>query len=182
MGKEKKEKKEEQSENKKDKNKDNREKTKNNITKSKISRYVYENILIAVAIMIYFILINFTYLRIDEEILSIVLKIFSGIILILSLILIEIAYKRDSGKIAINGLELLVLAGYTLSITHVVQVAQVSFTDYILISSYSFSTYYLLKAVIVFTKERREYLKSFNDIHEIVKNEPIKKEAKKKNK
>lgn len=165
---------------KKEETKKYKKKTKKQILKHKISRSVYENILIAVAIMIYFILINFAYLRVDEELLSLGLKIFSGIILILSLTFIETAYKRDSGKIAINGLELLVLSGYTLSIMHVVQVSQLSFTDYVLISSYCFSTYYLLKAVIVFTKERREYLKSFNDIHEIVKNEPVKKEAKKK--
>ena len=147
----------------------------------KISDAVFENILIAVAIMIYFILINFAYYRIEEETLLLGLKILSMLVLGLSIIVIEIAYKKDNGKIAINGIELLVLAGYTLSIAHVVEAQKLEFANYILISSYIFSIYYLLKAIIIFTKERRDYLKSFSDIREIVENKPIKKEAKKKN-
>ena len=57
---------------------------------------------------------------------------------------------------------------------------KIVFEDYILITSYIFSLYYILKAIIIFTKEKREYLKSLSDIREIVDIKPIKKEAEKR--
>ena len=149
--------------------------------KQKISENVFENILIAVAIMLYFILINFSYYRLEENFLVIELKVLSAIVLILGIIFLEKAYHKDSGKIAINAIELLFLSGHTLSIMHVVEVNNFIFTDYILISSYIFSVYYLVKSIIIFTKERREYLKSLSDIREIVDIKPTKKDAEKRN-
>ena len=70
----------------------------------------------------------------------------------------------------------------TLSIAHVVEAQKLDFDTYILVSSYIFSIYYLFKAIFVYTKERKEYLKSLSDIKEIVSNEPIKKEATKRTK
>jgi hypothetical protein len=149
--------------------------------KQKISEDVFENILLAVAVMLYFIVINFSYYRLDEDVLIIGLKILSSIVLALGIIFLEVAYHKDSGKLAINAIEILFLSGYTLSIMHVVEVKNFVFANYILVSSYVFSVYYLTKSIIVFTKERREYLKSLSDIREIVNIKPAKKEAEKRN-
>lgn len=146
----------------------------------KVNEKVFENIIIAVAILLYFILINFSYYRLEENNLVIGLKIISMMVLLLSIIIFEIAYKKDSGKIAIYGIEILVLASHALSIMQVVEIAKLNFTTYILISSYAFVIYYILKAVILYTIDKRNYLKSLSDIKEIVNNEPIKKEATKK--
>ena len=115
----------------------------------KISKNIFENILIAVAIMIYFILINFSYYEVSSTNLILGLKILSIVVMCVGIIILEIAYKKDNGKIAINGIEMLILAGYTLSIVHVITIKKISFTHYILISSFAFAIYYILKAVIV---------------------------------
>lgn len=148
----------------------------------KISERVFENILIAVAIMLYFIMINFSYYRFEENVLILELKILSSIILALGIIILEVAYNRDNGYIAIHALEILVLSGFSLSIKHVVETKNFTFSNYILISSYIFSAYYLIKSVVIHTKETKEYLKSFSDIREIVDIKPIKKEAEKRKK
>lgn len=150
--------------------------------KKVINRNVYENILLAVTIMLYFILINFAYYNIGEISLILGLKIASTVLLILGIIFIEIAYNKENGKIAFHAIELLVLSGFTLSIKHIVEIRNLDFPDFIVLSSYVFSIYYIFKAVILYTKERREYLKSLSDIREIVDIKPIKKEAKKTNK
>ena len=146
----------------------------------KISEKVFTNILIAIAIMLYFIVINFSYFRLENDIFILGLKILSFIVLGIGIIFLEIAYKKDSGKIAINAIEILVLACFTISIKHIVEVKKIVFEDYILITSYIFSLYYILKAIIIFTKEKREYLRSLSDIREIVDIKPIKKEAEKR--
>lgn len=148
--------------------------------RKKVNEKIFENIIIAVAIMLYFIIINFSYYRIDESSLIIGLKIVSMVILLLSIIIFEIAYKKDSGKIAIYGIEILVLASHALSIMQVVEIAKIKFTTYIVISAYTFVIYYILKAIILYTIDERNYLKSLSDIKDIVNNEPIKKKASKK--
>ena len=130
--------------------------------------------------MVYFIAINFIYYKLEKSTLLLILKILSMTILAIGIILLEIAYRKDSGRRAINAIEILILAGHTLSIAHVVQVQKFGFANYILVSSYLFSVYYLFKAICTYTKEKRDYLKSLSDIKEIVANDPVKKVATKK--
>lgn len=145
-----------------------------------IRKKVFENLIIAIAVMLYFIVINFSYLRMEEEMLEKGLKIASLITLFFSIILWEIAYHKDSGKIAIHGIEILILAFHTLTIWQIVNKMNISFDTYILFSTYAFAIYYILKSILIYTNEKRKYLKSLSDIHEIVSKEPIKKEAKKR--
>ena len=147
-----------------------------------IRKKIFENIIIAIAIMIYFIIINFSYLRMDESILLQGIKIASIVILFFSIIIFEVAYRKDSGRIAINGIEVLVLAIHTLTIWTVINRFKIEFDTYVLISTYTFAIYYILKSIIIYTIEKKKYLDSLSDIHEIVSNEPIKKEAKKRKK
>ena len=65
---------------------------------------------------------------------------------------------------------------------NVVEVSAIDFNVYIVTSSYLFSIYFVFKSMIIYTIEKRKYLKSLSDIKQIVINEPIKKEAKKNNK
>ena len=147
---------------------------------NKVSFNVYKNILIAIMIMIYFIIINTLYYKLENSMLLNILKVLSIVILVFGIIVLEIAYRKDKGGLAINSIEIIVLAGHTLSIAHIVQLKKFEFANYILVSSYIFSIYFILKSIIIFTKERRDYLNSLSDIKEIVANEPIKKTATKK--
>ena len=96
--------------------------------KKKLSDSIFENIIIAVAIMLYFIIINFSYYRIDDYIVLMGLKISSIIILLISILIFEIAYKKDNGTIAIYGIEILVLSIYVLLIPHIIERANLEFT------------------------------------------------------
>ena len=145
-----------------------------------IRKKVFENIIIAIAIMLYFIIINFSYLRMEENILLQGIKIASIIILFLSIAIFELAYHKDSGRIAINGIEVLILAIHTLTIWTVINRLKIEFDKYVLFSTYAFAIYYILKSIIIYTVEKKKYLDSLSDIHEIVNNEPVKKEAKKR--
>lgn len=145
-----------------------------------IRKKIFENLIIAVAIMLYFIVIHFTYLRLEENILLNITKTASLIVLFLSIAIFEIAYHKDSGKITIYGIEILVLSIQTLTIWNVINKIDTSFQTYIVFSAYAFAIYYILKSMLIYTNEKRKYLKSLSDIHEIVSNEPIKKEAKKR--
>ncbi len=146
-----------------------------------INKELFTNICMAISVMIYYIFINLGYANIELDIFKIDLKVFSMIILGITIILFENAYKKESSKLAIIGIECLILASHTLSAIHVTTIFNFYFKYYILTSSYCFAIYYVLKDIIIYTKERRNYLNSLSDISEIIKKEePRKKEASKK--
>lgn len=147
-----------------------------------ILKKMFGNLLRAVGIMLYFIILNLAYSTMKQERLIGDIEIFAGAFLIVGIILLEMSYKKDNGSIAISGIECLLLSLHSLSIMHVITLFKYDFRFYLLTSSYIFSIYYVLKAIVLYTKGRREYLKSLSDISEIVKkDDPVIKEAKKQN-
>lgn len=146
-----------------------------------ILKKIFKNLLRAVGIMFYFIILNLAYSTMKQERLVGDIEVFAGAFLVVGIVLLEKAYKRDDDSMGITGVECLFLALHSLSIMHVITMFQYDFRFYLLTSSYVFSIYYVLKSIILYTKGRREYLNSLSDISEIVKKEePIKKEAKKR--
>lgn len=146
-----------------------------------ILKEIFKNVLKAIGLMIYFIVLNMAYSSMKHERLIEDIKVFAGAFLLVGLIMLEKAYKEDKGEPALTGIELLVISLHSLSIMHVITMFKYEFQYYLLTSSYVFAIYYIFKSIILYTKEKRAYLKSFSDISEIVKkDEPVKKEAKKR--
>lgn len=149
--------------------------------KNKLYKKLFKNIMIAIIISIYFIFLNLGNINIDKNIFLTDIKVFSIIILGISIIIFEKAYKKDSGELTINAIEILVLACHTLSLIYVTNIFKFDFKYYVLTSSYIFSIYYIFKDIIIYTRENRKYLKQLSDIPDIVKKEkPTKKKATKK--
>lgn len=144
---------------------------------------VFVELIKAVAIMAYFLMLIIAYGKMRQERLIGDIKVFSGAFLLIGILLLEVAYRNDKGKTAISAIETIVLSIHTLSIMHVITILKYDLKTYLVISSFGFAIYYILKAVIIYIKDKKEYLDSLNDISEIVrKDEPIKKEAKKRKK
>jgi len=141
---------------------------------------IFKNILRAIGVMCYFMILNYAYTRMNIERLTGDIEVFSGTFLVLGILALEEAYKKDSGQIAVTAIELIVLSIHSLSIMHITTLFKYDFRVYLLTSSYIIAIYYVLKAIIIYTKERKSYLKGLSDIPEIVKEEePVKKEARK---
>lgn len=147
-----------------------------------INKKVFENVIIAIILMIYFIVINYLNNILNVEKINLILKIISMVLMTLGIVIFEIAYKKESGKLTINGIEAIIIAAHTLSTSYVVKVNDFYFNNYILVSSYIVSIYYIMKSIIVYTNEKKKYLNSLSDIKEIVNDKPQKKEATKKKK
>ena len=147
----------------------------------KILKQIVENLLKAIMIMFYFILLNLAHSTMKQERLIGDIEVFASVFLILGIVFLERAYQKDKGNIAITAIEFLVLSLHSLSIMHVITMFKYDFKLYLLTSSYIFSIYYVLKAIVFCIKGKREYWHSISDISEIVKKEePVKKEAKKR--
>ena len=143
---------------------------------------IRKNILKSIGIVFYFAVIYLAFTRMRIERLSGDIKIFAGLFLIFGIGMIEKSYKNESGLDAITATELIVLAFHSLSLIYVTKIFEIEFGIYLLYSGVTFSIYYIIKGIVLYTKGKREELKKLSDISEIVKEEPVKKEATKKNK
>ena len=129
-------------------------------------------IIYAIIVLIYFVFLN----GISKlQNFNLYVKISYIMLILISIIMFEIVYKKGKKHLMVSGIELIILAIHTL----LVERSQVS----IISTSYIWPTYYCLKAVIIYTQENRRKLKQISDIAEIVKEEkPAKKVAKKRKK
>lgn len=142
---------------------------------------VLANLAYSSMMMIYFMFFNIQYEVVTDVIITKYINISSMVFLILSILIIEISYKKENDTILMYGLEFLALAIFTLLIKHIPKLLHCNTQTYILIGSYLFAIYYMLKVAILYTREKQEQLKQCSDIKEIVKDEPIKKATKRKN-
>ena len=134
--------------------KNNKDKDKYKIEKQiieKVNIDLFINLIIAILMIIYFIFINLGYKNIENSILNKDLEVFCLVFLFVGIIIIEKAYRKDSGKIALYGIEILIFAFHTLTINHFLTIYNLDFQVYVLTSSYIFSIYYVLKCIIIYT-------------------------------
>ena len=140
------------------------------------------NLVFLLSIILYFGVLYFLYKRIDYSLLINIFKTSSLIVLIIGIVLAEISYNKKSSKLAINSVEMILLATYILLSDIFIKKISISYNVFCILSIFIFFLYYLFKISIIYTNEKRKYANSFSDIHEILNNTPIKKEAQKRGK
>ena len=149
----------------------------------KYKRDIIINLLYGIIILLYYGFLNALEKLVNEDTWFIYVRLSTMVFLILGIIAFEFGYKKDKGKYWIHGIEFVIISFYTLTIRYIVKMQDFGFQKYILTSAVIFLLYYIIKCIIIFKKSKKEYLKSFSDIKEITeKEEPLKKEAKKRNK
>ena len=149
----------------------------------KYMKKIYLNILKAILIVFYFFVLNLASENISAEHLERGIQLCTMIFLFMAIFIFEVAYKKDDDDLAIQGIEVLVLSAYTLTSQHITKKYDFNFKNYSLVASYFFAIYFIVKCIVIYTKGRKEMAEDYSDIKEIVKkDEPIKKEATKKQK
>ena len=59
-----------------------------------ILKKIFINLIIAIAVMVYFAILNYSYDKINQENLVNIIEICSGVLLLICLILFEVSYKK----------------------------------------------------------------------------------------
>ena len=110
---------------------------------------VFKNIILAIIVVVYFVLLNIAFINFDETIFTKIIQIASVLLLIITIVLFEISYKKDNDQIAIHGIESLALSICTLLSIFI----SIKYTDkfiYIVNTiSMFFAIYYVLKSIII---------------------------------
>ena len=135
----------------------------------KIHKKMFENILIADILMAFLYLISLGAINIETSVFLKDLKVFSLSLIIFTIILFEISYKKENGKLAINGLECFAFSIFILFSTYIYTMYIYDFDIYISLVSYIFAVYYVVKSIIISKKMKKKYIQSLSDIGEIIK-------------
>ena len=153
------------------------EKVKNILTQNIVINLTY-----AIITVIYFVFISTQYSKFGGVNLSNYIHISSLFFLAISIAIMEISFRKSDELTFINGIEFLAMAVFILLTQHMTILFNYSIQVYTLAGANFIGIYYILKSAVLYTKEQQNKLKSLSDIKEIVKDEPIKKASKRKNK
>lgn len=137
-------------------------------TKAVIYKKILKNFLFAIGILVLFITLRFMALNLDKTINILVYKILSVISLAATIILFEVAYKKDDDTLAITSIEMLFLSIALLLAPYILIIRKNVFTS--MIGVY-FTIYYIIKNLIIYRNKKNKYLQEKSDITQIIKKE-----------
>lgn len=138
---------------------------------NKLNKKLIENISMAIAIIVYFMSLIFGKERINATTYTNLLKTYTMCLGILSIIIFEFSYKKESVKSMYTGIEVLILSIVTMFSIYICKVQELKYIFYLALFAYAFSIYYLIKDILIYNKTKKEYLKTLTDIEEITKKE-----------
>ena len=137
--------------------------------KKKINKKIFQNIVMAIGIVVYFIFINLGFNNIEESTYLTDLKVFGAVTIGITIILFEKAYKKDSGELTIYGIEMLIIAICTLLTNYIYKFYYSKYIYIITSIAMLFAVYYVGKSIVIYVKMKNKALKKASDIHKIVR-------------
>ena len=132
------------------------------------NRKLFLTLFTGALVIFVFIFILMGYENISELNYIVDLKVFSIIAIAVTICIFEYAYKKDSGGLAITGIEVLLVSFSILSLYYVLQYKYFNYQYYLLFFTSIFLVYYLLKTFIIYIRENYKYRKTAQDIKKIV--------------
>lgn len=129
---------------------------------------IFLNLIVCIIFILYIVAIIIGKSVFQEGTFLICYKIASLATLLATIILFEVAYKIDNGYVALYGIETLVIALITLFSKNILKTGIPNWFKFF---GLIILTYYLIKCLIIYKKEKNAYLREQNDLQEIIKKE-----------
>ena len=123
---------------------------------NKLNKKLIENISMAIAIIVYFMSLIFGKERINATNYTNLLKTYTMCLGILSIIIFEFSYKKESVKSMYTGIEVLILSIVTMFSIYICKVQELKYIFYLALFAYAFSIYYLIKDILIYNKTKKE--------------------------
>lgn len=118
--------------------------------KKEICKTIYKNILTLCIIEIFFFFLTLGYRNIEPKVLATDLFVFSGLGIFLTIYFFEKAYSKDSGFLALLGIEVMVVSLITLSLPYCYYCFEEPIKSLDKLSMLFFLIYYIVKCLIIF--------------------------------
>ena len=135
----------------------------------KMNVEVFKNIAIAIVMVVFLNFIILGFINIENSVFLVDLKVFAVSILAIAIGVFEYAYKKDSGKIAIYGIETLILAFAMLAFIYLDIMCHSNFVIITVLITYTIAIYYTVKSIIIYQKMKKQTKKTafavYNRLH-----------------
>lgn len=139
--------------------------------KEKMNQVVFKNVALGIMVVLFFIFVNLGYYNITKNVFIVDVKVFSMCLIVITIILFEKAYEKDSSELAVYGIEILIVALSTLFMQYVYFYQDDTFIKLYMLIPLIFALYYVIKSTILAAKIQDTYRKNISDVKEIVKEE-----------
>jgi prepilin signal peptidase PulO-like enzyme (type II secretory pathway) len=139
--------------------------------KQNIKNKIFKNLILSVIYMLVIIAINVVFLKISTNIFSITAKVASVVSMVITVILFEIAYRKENLEMALYAIELMVISIIIMYIPYAYIHMGENIRKALMLSPAYIFVYYVIKNIVTNIKLRKDYLNSLSDIKEIVKDD-----------
>lgn len=141
-----------------------------------ISKRIISNFAFGISFIILLLSYNIASIWIYRNTAEIIYYVSAMVFLLLTIITFEVGYKKDDGKYAITGIEILIFSLFSLFAPYIFYIFN---SKYITAMVCLVTLYYIVKIIVIYNKEKSKAFKENNDISVIIKKESEDKLAKK---
>jgi len=124
----------------------------------KINERLFFNLAAAVVILVYFLFINYIHHHTPIEGFLRIIQLFCWGYLGITIMLFEVAYHKDSGRIALISVEFLILAIANMMLLYIQAFLPTKLCSISISIAICFAVYYTIKSLVIYIKSKREYL------------------------
>ena len=139
--------------------------------KQALDKRIFHNCLLAIGLMVAICVINTIYLYAKQEIVTSAMKGFALLFILGTVAIFELAYRKDNGKIAIVGIEVLVMSILVLYLPKIYENLDKKFCIQLTFIPLFCAIYYVAKSIVIYKKTEKSYQNHLSDVKEIVKEE-----------
>lgn len=138
--------------------------------KNNIRTNLFYNSILFMIMLIITLIINISFDKLQIKTFDTYIDIIQIFCAIISVGILEVAYRKDSGTIGLYGIEFLIYSILVLFVPYMY--ISKNNIEFLKIVSFGFLIYYIMKSLITFCHMRNSYLKeNMSDVKEIVKEE-----------
>lgn len=137
--------------------------------KEHIKTKIFHTLLAAVIILAYLVAINLMYYKFEHAIFEQYMKYFALGIILVTVIEIEVAYRKDSKMLALIGVELFLCAVLSLYIPYIYLHTTAYLRNTVMILPAVLLIYYAFKSFIIYKQNQFKHRNNLSDVKEILK-------------
>lgn len=137
--------------------------------KDEIVVKIFHTLIVAIIIILYFLTVNLFYYNFEAVQFENYMKYYALIIIIATVVMFEVGYRKNSMKFAVIGIELLACGILSLYIPYIFLHTTKMLRLSIMILPIPILGYYMIKSLVIFKKDQFHYQNNLSDIKELVK-------------
>lgn len=139
--------------------------------KDNIKTNIFHTLIAAVIIIAYLVAINVMYYQLNSNAFELYMKYFALGIIVVTVIDIELAYRKDSKKLVLIGVELLICGILSLYIPYIYLHTTAYLRNSIMLLPAILLIYYAFKSFVIYKQNQFKYQNNLSDVKDLLKDD-----------